>query len=580
MKIDSIKIDNFLALRSIDLKLSSPALLVAGQNETGKSSFAEAVRMAITGEAERVRLKKDFGVLMRDGATGGKIEITAGEHSWLVQLPKGERHASGVNIAVDFVRACLVPSYFTSLDITERRSFLFRLMGTGINSDQLKERLRQRGCTDETIAGALPLVGTVGFAAAHKEAAARATEAKGEWRGITGENYGEKKAETWQAPVATGVTPEEIGEAEGRVGRADLEIADLNGRIGAAKAMQQATKTRHLELSRLRSIASGESTARSALKSARKLVEDHKPKLEAARAASKGVPVGTECECPDCGVSLVFHEGKLTRWEEQDAQAVDPAKLKELEARGAFLDREVERLEDNLSKATEAAAQVAALQKSGGDSVASADDLDGLQEQLTAAQEKRLSLQREVQRLQSLAVARQTATESTKRARAVHQRVLEWTRLADALSPDGIPADLLTETLKPINNRLRETAAIAGWPQPMIRDDIEILVNGRPYGLQSESAKWRTDFLVAEAIARYSGLRFVMADRMDVNDLPNRARLITLVSTLLNRGVLHGAILLGTFKQPPANLPPVFSAIWLDGGECSESSENQKAVAA
>lgn len=49
MRINRITIENFQGARAIDLQLPTPLALIAGHNFQGKSSIAEAVRLAFLG---------------------------------------------------------------------------------------------------------------------------------------------------------------------------------------------------------------------------------------------------------------------------------------------------------------------------------------------------------------------------------------------------------------------------------------------------------------------------------------------------------------------------------------------------
>jgi recombinational DNA repair ATPase RecF len=71
MKLTAIKTARFIGARDVDIALSSPVTLICGPNRSGKSSLAEAVRMALTGESVRVSLKKYYVRLVTEGQTVG-----------------------------------------------------------------------------------------------------------------------------------------------------------------------------------------------------------------------------------------------------------------------------------------------------------------------------------------------------------------------------------------------------------------------------------------------------------------------------------------------------------------------------
>ncbi|MGT2505718.1 hypothetical protein [Cupriavidus basilensis] len=119
------------------------------------------------------------------------------------------------------------------------------------------------------------------------------------------------------------------------------------------------------------------------------------------------------------------------------------------------------------------------------------------------------------------------AGEITKKAVQHHADVAAWDALAEALGPSGIPADLLSEALDPINERLSAAANESEWMRIGIEADMTITADGgRAYALLSESERWRADAMIAEAISRLTGLRLLVLDRADVLIGPERDRLL------------------------------------------------------
>ena len=78
MKLTHIEAQNVMGISAVSVALSTPVTLFAGANGQGKSSLAEAVRMALGGDvkARGVALKKDLAALVHDGAKSGSIEVT------------------------------------------------------------------------------------------------------------------------------------------------------------------------------------------------------------------------------------------------------------------------------------------------------------------------------------------------------------------------------------------------------------------------------------------------------------------------------------------------------------------------
>lgn len=164
---------------------------------------------------------------------------------------------------------------------------------------------------------------------------------------------------------------------------------------------------------------------------------------------------------------------------------------------------------------------------------------------------------------------------TTERAQGFHHQVGAWEKCAETLAPDGIPGEILSDALTPVNNRLRETAQTTGWPQITIEADMSIRADGRLYQLLSESAQWRADAALAEAIAHLSGLKLLILDRIDVLSVPNRGALLTWINGI--QAEYDTILLFGTLKELPAKLPPGWAGYWLHKGEIASTTAQEAA---
>lgn len=68
MQIQAIKVTNMIGARRADMALDTPVTLFCGPNGASKSSIQESIRMAFTGKTLRVNLKKEYPLLVSDGA--------------------------------------------------------------------------------------------------------------------------------------------------------------------------------------------------------------------------------------------------------------------------------------------------------------------------------------------------------------------------------------------------------------------------------------------------------------------------------------------------------------------------------
>src|SRR5690606_3882859 len=145
---------------------------------------------------------------------------------------------------------------------------------------------------------------------------------------------------------------------------------------------------------------------------------------------------------------------------------------------------------------------------------------------LKGYQQEHQEVSTELARLQAEQRAAAAAVEATAKAKAHHESVKQWQIATDALSPDGIPAEILGKALVPLNSMLTMLSNTFCWLQVQVDADMMITSGKRPYALQSESEKWRTDAILAMAIANISGLKMAALDRVDVLNICGRTDLI------------------------------------------------------
>ncbi len=165
------------------------------------------------------------------------------------------------------------------------------------------------------------------------------------------------------------------------------------------------------------------------------------------------------------------------------------------------------------------------------------------------------------------------ADAKTKEAAKHAADVAAWDALGDALAPSGIPAEMLSEALDPINERLMQSAMDAEWPRVGVEADMSISADCRAYALLSESEKWRTNAMLAEAIGFLSGVKLLVLDRFDVLDFKGRTDLLAWLDILASDGEIDSALLFGTLKALPAQLPDTIAAHWIDNGVCGQLQE-------
>ena len=586
MKISHIHIEHFLGARAVDIDLAAPVALLAGSNGAGKSSVRDAVALALTADLGRVGLKKDAPQLITDGADGANVVLQTSAGEVAVAIAASGRIADslkGVELppALPYV---LDAQRFARMTPEERRGFLFGLMGLSAGGDEVRKRLAARGCDATRVEKVMPML-RAGFDAAAKEAATKAREAKAAWREITGETYGEKKAEGWRPALAPDVTEEQLRDATAKLEATEAALQEASQKVGALQAQQKQHQEGKQRAAGLREKAGRRQRIAEKLKLDRAELAEWEPKLARVQAAAAprvglvhdlaravrflmDVYGGELYEHADVLSRYEAEHGPITETTEHDAEMAP--KLQQYEKAVALYRSAVANGERDLADAEAAAAALQNLEQA----QPAPDDAE-----VEAATTRRDELKTEkaahaaaLHRLVDAQRLERDAREKFKRATDAHQAVLAWTTIADALSPGGIQGDILTEALDPLNERLAQSALATEWMRVGVGPEMEISVGnaGRPYALLSESEKWRADAMLAEAIAHLSGLRLLVLDRFDVLDLQGRSDLLAWLDQLAEDGELDCGLVFGTLKALPAQLPPTICAHWLEAGVAGE----------
>jgi hypothetical protein len=575
MKITRIQAQNVLGLQDVDARLPTPVALFAGRNGSGKSSIQEAVRMAITQDTVRdVTTKKTYGMLVHEGATAGGAVVTIGGdagESFAFNMPKGEFVGPEIS---EPMRVALYGQRFAKMTADERRTFLFGLTGLKPKADNVKARMLARGCQEVKVDAVLPLLRT-GFPGVCEHAKGKATEAKGAWRQLTGETYGAVKAQSWEAPVPD-LPPGDVQKLADQVAGIDRNIALLNENLGRIKSVAIEAQKAAQRRDALADSAGKVASLTEQLDRARAELAEYQPKVEDLRKRASGtVRVGLvhdmakfidtlQLAGKDKTAEKATQQAKLlaaytAEHGKLDAGQPDPeavAALAEHERGLQVVQNRVKNLQRDLDAATQAKGQFDALAPAAEVVDASAEiaEVEGL---LAKAKEDRQTAENKRLNITAAQQARDAAEKKTRGAAAHHVDVEEWTKVADALAPQGIPNEMLLEALAPVNLLLKQASVDTEWMAAQIEPDMAITANGRPYQLLSESEQWRVDAMVAQVVAEISGLKVLLLDWMDV---------------LAFEGVIDTALLFGTFKALPTGLADTITAFWVENGGITAST--------
>lgn len=585
MKITRIQADNLLGIQHVDVTTSTAVTLFCGRNGSGKSSIQEAVRMAICQDQVRdVTVKKEYGKLLHGDAKAGGAVVTIDndpDSSFAFNMPKGEFMGPEIT---EPMRVALNGQRFAMMKPDERRTFLFGLTKLRATGKATRERMLSKkwACDEKKTDAVLPMLNT-GFPSACTYAKEKATEAKGAWHALTGATYGPVVAPSWEA-LMPDVPEGDVEKLAADVAGLDKNIAKMNESLGAIKGAARAasdTATRRASLAEAAGKVSG---LVDQLERAKAELADYLPKVDALRLRAAGTArvglvhdmamfIANEAisaltgKDEDKAIALVDRyekeHGKI-----EDAAKVDTEAQAELPAHEQGLlvvQNRVKNLQRDLDGATQAKGQYDALAPADEAVDASAEvaEVEGM---LATARANRTALENKRLDIVTATAARAAAEGKTKAALAHHDDVMAWLKVAAALAPDGIPAEMLLAALEPVNAALEQAAVDTDWAQVVISPDMSITAKGRPYQMLSESEKWRTDAMIAQVVSEISGLRILMLDRFDVLDMPGRKQCLEWVDTLALSDVVDTVLLFGTLKAAPEGLADTIAVHWVEGG--------------
>jgi DNA repair exonuclease SbcCD ATPase subunit len=594
MNLEHITASNFVRLGEVNADLTThTAHLFAGANEAGKTSMVEAIRFALFGDVLRVNRKSDYKQMIRDGAKKGSVEVQVDGRTFrrdiatgrladpaTGKVPKAGEEAIEEPGLPERYRFTLDAHRFSQLTPVDRRTLLMAVTGTAVNAEKVRAKLAARKITDEeAIDRLMPLLRS-GFEAAAKEAGVQATQARADWKAITGENYGSLKAESWE-PELPDVCPEAVAEAETTLDAARKAENSARSALADAKAAARAGKP-HARIASLREEIATLPEDRKRLIEVTTAESDARGDVEDALAAFRAAQARQHIrECPACKAALVEKDGALVAADEaaitpeEVAAAEQPwldaeDRLAEIRREKADLERRLmlgERLERELR-------ELEALPDAG-----EAPDLAPLEDALVEASNAREQAEEQARTLRDLQQRVEQAEATKATALEHHRRVAVWVSLQEAFAPDGIPGELLADMLRPVNDRLAQTAAATGWDLVRIEPDMEITLAGRAYGLCSESAQWRADAALTDALVWVGGMGTLVLDRIDVLTTDLQVRLLKWIDRLARAGDYHRILLFGSYRALPP-VPPSMTAHWLEAGEVSDPHHEGQPMAA
>lgn len=536
-----ITIKNFRGVSEAGLQVA-PIALVCGPNHSGKSSIAQAVSAALTGNAAVIEgiTKAAAGKLLRDGTKRGSCTVADKAGSSTVNWPGASSSSEG-----NAPRASAIACGLTSVaDMKPKEASAHLIAAIEAFPSLADFQAATAGINDAVLGVVWNLIQASGWDAAHKRAVERGSELKGAWQQLTGEAYGHVKAESWAPEILTGID----------VTKLDADLAAATSTHEQAKATQAVSAA---EIGRLQAdVAEGELAAK-AIEELKAVASKANEAVASITAELNALPrpevLEQLAECPHCKGHLVV----VSRTEVRAPTA--SITQDENNARQAAINEAQARLSAARNTAANAQANIAQHMVAVAAAERARAKLDSIPRDGIAA-DAIAALEAEVNHIRYLISASNVRTAAADR----HKQIQENQRIIDVLAPNGLRLTVLAAKLGAFNLRLGALAAAASWPAVTVCDDMSLTFGGRPYLLLSESEKFRARVTLQIALADIDGSDMVVIDAADILDRAGRNGLFS----LLRFAGLKALVCMTMNKAedvPPIEKAGLGTAYWLDG---------------
>ena len=557
MFISNVTTNNWLGLPALSIDFDAMTV-IAGKNGMGKSSLLEAIRFALIDQTSREVVRKaDLVKLLSKGAKDGAVTISVDGREITRNIKTGNIGKVSVPALPDLAPWVLNHGLFMKKPEGDRRKAISELLQVRASPDAIAERLKSQGLSDAIAQDLKPHI-LKGFEPAAKQATERAAEARGAWKALTGETYGDLKAADW-APELSDETPslEELVKCETSLATVLGEIQGIDQAIGgASRAMTESDRARQTELAnKLPDLQAKQKRGEDKILGLKESITQ----LAAHAAGNQG----STTPCPHCKMAIVIDRGNLKVPVEVDLVAMEQASRDLATAKVALTEAEghMTKLHENITAAKLSKGMLA----NAGELV----DVDALKEERAKKVVREVNLRTMVSTYKTQRADAAKLDGLAERASKEHKLVQDYKKAAELLGPNGIPAMLIAQTLGPINALLKEASDGAAWPTITLDAEMVLNLGDIAYAQCSESEQWRLDVAMNYALGKLTNLQLLLVDRLDVLDNDSRGPALKWLFGLSKNG--WQVIVCATLKQPPT-LP--CQVLWLD------TSNNGRAIAA
>jgi len=544
LAIRALNLQNHRAFNEV-IAPTAKVIMLAGGNGAGKSALIDGIRLCLTGELPReLRFKNELPSLITQGQTDGWVGVEVltedGKAEYRTSLRNG---GGGATTKFGHSAIALHPQTFMLLQPNERRKALFEMAGISLKVSDIVAVLIQDGHAEARVKR-LNAALQGGFDLGARTAKEYASEARGAWGAVTGETWGSQKGEVWRAPQPTVEIPSSQYAKE--LDKARNDLLPLQSRVDVLEADERQWKATE-GLADSSNLPELRSTVHTLQQRVTELEREGRDLAKAAAAHG-----GWTAPCPACGVLLECSKGAGDLHEYQAPKVAPPL----AKAEGERTDRLLAKAKADLSTAEKklGAAEQAKRMR---DTLPQRPTQGEMEQAATALAQAQHTFRLAQEGFKKAQDDEQTAANAGLRtvdAKRRHDDVVGFTALSEAIA--ALPGKFLAEALASINLRMGAMTGVLGAPV-QIGEDMDLRYGTIPYGLASESERWRCELAMGMAIAK-DHLGLVLMDRFDCIEPKDRGPLLQWMGSQEGVQIVLGA----TLKQAPT-LPEGFHVRWL-----------------
>jgi hypothetical protein len=531
----NVTIQNYRGLSSATLDISKICLL-AGLNESGKTSASQALAAALTGDPVPIPgvAKTQAGLLVRSGTANGSVELTTEAGTTKIQWPSAKVKTEGAPPFASHFATGL--HSIVTMDEKARVKTLTEYLKAIPTRTDLDAQLASMKLPVAVLDQLWQLIEVQGWDNAHSQIKEKGARLKGQWQQAAGEQYGSKKADSW---IPEGYDNELMGQSEATLtafctdARDALEAAIASEAVDDSKRgdleAQAALKPARQEAVTAAKNQTADPALSEQLKQAQAFIADISKKRDVLNAELAALPSATQTTgmpCPDCGTVLQLSGKTLAI-----AAVISPEEITARAEAIATKQGAIDATNDAISKHMTAVSTIQATireQQTARDN-AITDALRLLGESATAEKE----LAKPLPPASDISVddCRTTMARAETRLKAftrkleadrLHVSIGNNAELLAKISPEGIRGDVLAKALKGFNESLAPITKAAGWRPVVLESDFMPTYGGTIYLLLSESAKFRVRTVLLLGMALIDKSQAVIIDAADILDRGGR----------------------------------------------------------